>query len=111
MAGSLCRYYGAAAPSMRAYMEVMRTAAIQSGDAVKMFESSNQELVNKTTMKYATAATMLKSGAALRAAKESAAGSPLHLGHVELAELPTLYVVLPIFKEVVAYSKANDIAW
>ncbi len=35
---------------MRAYMEVMRTAAIESGDPVKMFESSNQELVNKSTM-------------------------------------------------------------
>ena len=92
-------------------MEVMRTAAIESGDSVKMFESSNQQLVNKSTRKYATAATMLKSGAALRAAKKSVAGSPLHLGHVELSELPTLYVVLPIFNEVVAYSKANNIAW
>ena len=96
---------------MRAYMEVMRTAAIESGDPVKMFESSNQELVNKSTMLYATAATMLKSGAALRAAKKSAAGNPLHLGHVELAELPTLYVVLPIFKEVVAYAKTNNVDW
>ena len=86
-------------------------AATEAGDAVKIFERSNQELMNKSTMKYATAATMLKSGATLRAAKESVAGSPLHLGHVELAELPTLYVVLPIFKEVVAYSKANNITW
>ena len=60
---------------------------------------------------YATAATMLKSGAALSAAKKSAAGNPLHLGHVELAELPTLYVVLPIFKEVVAYAKTNNVDW
>ena len=30
---------------------------------------------------------------------------------VELAELPTLYVVLPIFKEVVAYAKANNVDW
>lgn len=92
-------------------MEEMHSAAITSGDPVKMFESSNQLLVNKSAMKYTTASAMLRCGAALAAAKQDAAGSALHLAHVQQAELPTLYVVLPIFDEVLAYSKTHGIPW
>ena len=81
------------------------------GDAVKMFESSNQQLVNKTLMKYTIPQTMLLAGAALRAAKASVSDTELHLAHVEVAELPTLYVVLLVFKEVLDYSKAHAVPW
>ena len=67
-------------------MEEMHSAAITSGDPVKMFESSNQLLVNKSAMKYTTASAMLRCGAALAAAKQDAAGSALHLAHVQQAE-------------------------
>ena len=107
----LTGYYGKASKQMRAYMEIMHAAAIRTGDPVKMFESSNQVLVNKTLMKYATAPTLLRAGSALRAAKSSVTDHALHLSHVEVAELPTLYVVLPIFKQVLSYARAHALAW
>jgi hypothetical protein len=105
-------YYGAAAAHMRAYMEAMHAASVRTGDPVKMFETSDRRLVNKTAMKYLTPAALLQAGAALQAAKTATAqDKPLFRGHVELAELPTLYCVLPRWDEIRAYAAQKSVTW
>ena len=74
-----------------------------------MFETSDQRLVNKTAMRFLTPSTLLQSGAIFNEAKAAVAHDKLLFrSHVDLAEIPTLYCVLPRWNEVRRHHAADN---
>ncbi len=109
-------YYGKAADSMRAYLNLIHDRVEQSGDYLGCFAeiAASEMKVSGATQnrsKFITLETLSEGLKHLKAAEEAVADDPERRFRVQCAQLPVMYAFMMCWKPMQAEAKSNGAQW
>lgn len=96
-------YYGAAAPHIKAYLDVTHDAVEASGDWLGCF--------SEHTAKFLSFETLGKGWAHLKAAEAAAQNDPNFFFRVQVAQLPVMYTFMMRWNDMREKAAAGSAAW
>lgn len=99
----LAGYYGAAAPFIRDYMDLMHNSTVE--------QNSYMTEHDPVTAGFLTPAAVLKSVALMNSAAKAVANEPEVLARVKLQSLPPMYVTLLRWNEFKTWASGAGVAW